>query len=80
MEQELDSLVPVSNGYLYRHKVGEVGENAKGQNGGNSTVDFNFKVNQITGFNIFVKAKIVSQYENAYEEYSLLLKLKLWRG
>ena len=33
MEQEVGKLVPVSNGYLYRRRVGEVGENAKIQDG-----------------------------------------------
>ena len=28
-------MVPVSNGYLYRCRVGEIGENAKRQNGTN---------------------------------------------
>ena len=31
MEQEVESLVPESNGYLYQHRVGEMGENAKRQ-------------------------------------------------
>ena len=35
MEQEVEFLVPVSNGYLYLHIVGEIGENAKRQEGGN---------------------------------------------
>ena len=30
MEQEMESLVPVSNGYLYQFKVGEMRGNAKG--------------------------------------------------
>ena len=33
MEQEVESLVPVSNGYIYRYRVGEMGENAERQNG-----------------------------------------------
>ena len=33
MEQEVESLVSVSNGYLYRYPVGEMKENAKRQDG-----------------------------------------------
>ena len=33
MEQEVEFLVPVSNGYLYQVRVGEMGEKAKGQDG-----------------------------------------------
>ena len=33
MEQEVEFLVLVSNDYLYQHRVGEMGENAKGQDG-----------------------------------------------
>ena len=33
MEHEVESLVPVSNSYLYQHRVGEMRENAKGQDG-----------------------------------------------
>ena len=29
VEQEVDFLAPVSNGYLYQHRAGELGENAK---------------------------------------------------
>ena len=36
MEQEVESRAPVS--ILYRHRVGEVGQNAKRQGGGNSTL------------------------------------------
>ena len=31
MEQEVEFLVPVSTGYLYWHRVGEMGDNAKRQ-------------------------------------------------
>ena len=34
MEQEVESPVPVSNGYLYKEMVGEIEENAKSQDGG----------------------------------------------
>ena len=34
MDQEVELLVPVSNDYLYQHRVGEMGENAKRHNGG----------------------------------------------
>ena len=34
MEQEVESLVPVSNGYLYWHRFDGLGENAKRQDGG----------------------------------------------
>ena len=33
MEQEVESLIPVSNGYLYQHRVGEIRENTKRQDG-----------------------------------------------
>ena len=33
MEQDEEYLVPVSNAYLYQHRVGEVVENAKIQDG-----------------------------------------------
>ena len=33
MEQEIKFMVPLSNGYIYRHRVGELGENAKRLNG-----------------------------------------------
>ena len=33
MEQEVEFLVPVSNGYLYQHRVGEMEEKAKRQYG-----------------------------------------------
>ena len=35
MEQKVEFLVPVSNDYLYRQRVGEMEENAKSQEGGN---------------------------------------------
>ena len=38
MELEVQSLDPVSNGYLYRHRVGEMRENAKRQDGGDRRV------------------------------------------
>ena len=38
MEQELEPLVPLSNDYLYQRRVGEFGENAKGQDGGDKTL------------------------------------------
>ena len=47
MEQEVESLVPVSNGYhsqVYEQRVGEMEENAKSQDGGDNIVDFDFKV------------------------------------
>ena len=47
MEQEVESLVPVSNGYLYslyEQRVDEMEENAKSHDGGYKTVDFDFKV------------------------------------
>ena len=34
MKQEVEFFIPVRNGYLYRHRVGEMGENAKRQYGG----------------------------------------------
>ena len=34
MEQEVEFLVKVSNGYLYGHKVEEMGKNTKRQDGG----------------------------------------------
>ena len=33
MELEVELLVSVSDGYLYRHRAGEMGENAKRENG-----------------------------------------------
>ena len=33
LEHEVEFLVPVSNGYVYQHRVGEMGENVKGQGG-----------------------------------------------
>ena len=45
MEQEVESLAPVSNGYHYRQSVGEMEENTKSQHGGEkNAVDFDFKV------------------------------------
>ena len=44
MEQE-EILVLVSNGYLYRHRVGDVGEAAKRQDGGNRKNIFNCTCN-----------------------------------
>ena len=38
MEQDVKYLVPVSNGYFYRHRVGEMEENAKRQDGGDRTL------------------------------------------
>ena len=29
MKQEVESMVSISNGYLYWHRVGEMGENAR---------------------------------------------------
>ena len=47
MEQEVEFLVRVSNGYLYCHRVGEIGENAKRQDGDNRmfSINFTFKTN-----------------------------------
>ena len=33
MEEEVEFIVPVLNGYLYQHRVGEMGENAKREDG-----------------------------------------------
>ena len=38
MEQEVGFLVPVPNGCLYWHRVGEMGENGKRQDGGDKAL------------------------------------------
>ena len=37
MKQEVEFIVPVSNGYIYRHRVGEKGENVKREVSGDKT-------------------------------------------
>ena len=58
MEQEVESLISVPNGYLYqvyRQKVGKMEENAKSQDGSKrNAVDFNFKLKQTPYFIIFI--------------------------
>ena len=47
VEEKVESLVPPSNGYLYkvyRERVGEMEENAKGQDGGNKMLISIFQV------------------------------------
>ena len=48
MEQEIESLLPESNGYLYRQRVGEMEGNAKSQNGSDETLSISiFKFNKL---------------------------------
>ena len=54
MEQKEEFLVPVSNGYLYQHRVGEMGENEKKTSWQQQhAVDLTFKVWRTTCFIIF---------------------------
>ena len=80
MRREVESLVPVSNGYLYKHRVGEMGENAKRQKSGDRMLLISFlkfiKLFLCVVF-FFVNSKVGCQYEEVHEEYILLLKLRL---
>ena len=48
MKQESEPLVPVSSGYLYRHRVSEMEENAKEDKmtEKETDADFNFNMDQ----------------------------------
>ena len=58
MEQEVESLVPVSKGYLYSvygQRVGEMEKNAKSQNGGYKILSISFlKLNKLIVLFYFV--------------------------
>ena len=55
MEQEVEFLVPISNGNLYWSRVGEVGENAERQDGDHRMLSISLlKSIQNTCFIIFV--------------------------
>ena len=41
-------------------------------------VEFNFKFDQTTYFIIVLNSKVVGKYEDTYEEYTLLLKLRIY--
>ena len=73
MEQEVESLVPVSNDYLYRHSIAEMGENAKWQDGGDRTLANSiFKSIELhTCYVISFNSKVAGKYEALYKEYIL---------
>ena len=48
MKEEVESLVPVSNDYLYGQRVGKIEENAKCQDGGDKTLPISIlKLNKL---------------------------------
>ena len=72
MEQEVEYLVPASNGYLYnKHRVGEMEENAKRQDG----EDKMLSISHLTFIKLHVllyicfNSKVACKYENLYKEY-----------
>ena len=78
MEQDVEFLAPVSNGYYYWHRVGEMGKNAKRQDGRENAADFNFKVDQTACSIIFVKSNVTLRNEDSREDNMLLPKLRIY--
>ena len=81
MEQEIEFLTPVQTDYLYWHRIGEMGENAKRQNGGDRTQSISLLKSIMLHVLLdlyFFNSKVACKYEDAYEEYILLLKLGMY--
>ena len=82
MGQKVEFLDPLSNGYLYRPgfvKWERIKINTRLLK--MATIKrrrFHFKVDQTKCFIIFLNSKVAGKYEEAYEEYILLLKLRIY--
>ena len=76
MEQKVEFVVPVPNSNIYRHRVGEMGANANGEDGGDKMLSI--RIDKTICFIIFFNSKVVHRYEDPYEEYIWLLKLRIY--
>ena len=75
MKQQVEPLVSVPNGYLYRCRVSEMGENAKRQDGSNKTLSILILKSIKQRLIIFFNTIVVGKYDDACEEYRLFCLL-----
>ena len=80
MEQEVESLVPLLNSYLYRCRVGEIGENANKQDGNQRMLSISpiksIKLHVLLHF--FFNSKVAGKYIAVCKEYIFLFRLIIY--